>query len=110
MSRELSRVEKWERTSEVPLLLLAAAFLVAYAWPILNPNLHPDLSTFFFYASWTVWVAFTVDFFIRLALADRRRSYAIHHWYDVMLIAAPMFRPLRLLSSWPSLESSIGLL
>ncbi len=44
-----------------------------------------------------MWVAFTVDFIIRLALSDQRRSYALHHWYDVVLIAAPMFRPLRLL-------------
>jgi voltage-gated potassium channel len=95
--RELSRVERWEQTSEVPLLLFAAAFLVAYAWPILDPNLHPDLETFFFYASWTVWLAFTIDFLIRLWLADRRGSYALRHWYDVVLIAAPVFRPLRLL-------------
>ena len=97
MPRELSRVERWEQTSEVPLLLFAAAFLVAYAWPILDPNLHPDLETFFFYASWTVWLAFTIDFLIRLWLADRRGSYALRHWYDVVLIAAPVFRPLRLL-------------
>ena len=70
--RDLSRVEKWEKTSEVPLLLFAAAFLVAYAWPILDPNLDPDLETFFFYASWTVWVAFTIDFLIRLWLSERR--------------------------------------
>ncbi len=44
-------METWEKTSEVPLLLLAGAFLVAYAWPILDPGLHQDLDTFFFYAS-----------------------------------------------------------
>jgi voltage-gated potassium channel len=26
-------VERWERRAEVPLLLLALAFLVEYAWP-----------------------------------------------------------------------------
>ena len=70
VSRELSRVETSEKTSEVPLLLFAAAFLVAYAWPILDPDLHPDLATFFFFASWTVWLAFTIDFIIRLGLSD----------------------------------------
>jgi hypothetical protein len=30
----MSRVEQWERRSEVPLLLLAGAFLVAYVWPV----------------------------------------------------------------------------
>jgi voltage-gated potassium channel len=29
------RVERWERRSEIPLTLLAVAFLVAYAWPVL---------------------------------------------------------------------------
>ena len=35
-----SRVEPWERRSEVPLLLLAVAFLVAYVWPVLDPVLN----------------------------------------------------------------------
>ena len=108
VSRELSRVESWEQTSEVPLLLFAAAFLVAYAWPILDPDLDPDLETFFFYASWTVWLAFTIDFFIRLWLADRRGSYALRHWYDVVLIAAPVFRRSGCSGSWPSRASSTG--
>jgi voltage-gated potassium channel len=35
----MSRVERWERRSEIPLLLLALAFLTAYAWPVLDPRL-----------------------------------------------------------------------
>jgi voltage-gated potassium channel len=93
----VSRVERWERTSEVPLLLLAAAFLVAYAWPILDPRLDPDLETVCEVASWTVWAAFAVDLVIRLSLAEDRRHYAWRHWYDVALIVLPVLRPLRLL-------------
>jgi voltage-gated potassium channel len=48
-------------------------------------------------ASWTVWVAFAVDFMVRLLLAEDRWPYAVRHWYDVALIALPMLRPLRLL-------------
>ncbi|KRB46531.1 hypothetical protein ASD90_22630 [Terrabacter sp. Root181] len=44
-----------------------------------------------------MWGAFAVDLVIRLALADNRRSYALHHWYDVALVALPLLRPLRLL-------------
>jgi len=33
-----SRVQAWEKRTEVPLLLLALAFLVAYAWPVLDPE------------------------------------------------------------------------
>jgi voltage-gated potassium channel len=93
----VSRVERWERRTEIPLLLLALAFLVAYAWPVLDPSMDPDLRTFLAIASWTVWVAFGVDFAVRIVLAEDRRRYAVRHWYDVALIALPMLRPLRLL-------------
>jgi voltage-gated potassium channel len=97
VASESSPVETWERTSEVPLLLFAAAFLLAYAWPVLDPNLDPDIETVLNVASWTVWGAFAIDFGIRIWLAGHRRQYLLHHWYDVVLIAAPMLRPLRLL-------------
>lgn len=91
------RAESWERRSEVPLLLLALAFLVAYAWPVIDPALEPNLRTLFNVVSWAVWAAFFVDFVIRMVLAEERWQYARSHWYDVALIALPMLRPLRLL-------------
>jgi voltage-gated potassium channel len=96
-SGDVMRVEAWERRSEIPLLLLAVAFLVAYAWPILDPNLDRDAETVFTVASWTVWAAFVVDFVARIVLADDRRRYVVGHWYDVALVTLPMLRPLRLL-------------
>ena len=93
----LSRVEQWERRSEVPLLLLALAFLVAYVWPVLDPELPRDARTFFDIVSWAVWGAFAIDFAVRIALADQRWSYIVRHWYDVLLVAIPLLRPMRLL-------------
>jgi voltage-gated potassium channel len=90
-------VGRWERRAEIPLLLLALAFLAAYAWPVLDPRLDPDLRTWLTFVSWTVWVAFAVDFGVRLALSQERAQYALRHWYDVALIALPLLRPLRLL-------------
>lgn len=90
-------MQRWERRAEVPLLLLAVAFLVAYAWPVLDPRLDSDLRNFLTVASWTVWGAFAVDFAARIWLAEGRVEYAIRHWYDVALIVLPMMRPLRLL-------------
>ena len=90
-------VEKWERRSEVPLILLALAFLVAYAWPVLDPRLEPSTRTTLDALSWTVWGAFALDLLIRLVLADDRRSYLLRHWYDVALVALPLLRPLRML-------------
>lgn len=78
-------------------MLLAVAFLVAYVWPILDPRMDPGIRSFLIVLSWTVWAAFGVDLLIRLALADERVSYAVRHWYDVLLILLPLIRPLRLL-------------
>jgi voltage-gated potassium channel len=93
----LSRVEQYERRSEVPLLLLAVAFLVAYVWPVLDPKLDRDVRTFLDAVSWTVWAAFAIDFALRIGLADQRGSYILRHWYDVLLVAIPLLRPMRLL-------------
>jgi len=93
----MTRVERWERRAEFPLLLLAVAFLVAYAWPVLDPKLDHDLVTLLQVASWTVWAAFAIDFAARVYLADPRWRYTRRHWYDVALIVLPMLRPLRLL-------------
>jgi voltage-gated potassium channel len=90
-------VERWERRAEVPLILLALAFLVAYAWPVLDPRIDAGLRSFLTVISWAVWAAFAVDLLIRLVLADDRRAYAVRHWYDVALVALPLLRPLRLL-------------
>jgi voltage-gated potassium channel len=94
----MTRVQRWEKQVEIPLLLLALAFLVAYAWPVLDPRLSPDVKTSLTLASWAVWVVFVIDYAARLVLAgDRRRAYAAQHWYDIPLIALPMLRPLRVL-------------
>lgn len=93
----MTRVERYERRSEIPMLLLAVAFLIAYAWPVLDPNLDPDLRASFNVLSWAVWAAFAIDFAIRLWLAEHRWHYAKRHWYDVALVVLPFLRPLRLL-------------
>lgn len=92
----MTPVARWEKRAEIPLLLLALAFLIAYAWPVLDPGLDPDVRTVLEVASWTVWAAFVVDFAVRLRLTEERRTYALAHWYDVALIVLPMLRPLRL--------------
>ncbi|MGQ4269491.1 potassium channel family protein [Nocardiopsis changdeensis] len=92
-----ARVTRWERRAEIPMLLLAVAFLVAYAWPVIDPGLEPDLYNVLQALSWTVWLSFTVDFAIRIHLSDHRLQYALRNWYDVVLVLVllPMFRMLR---------------
>lgn len=91
------RVTRWERRLEVPMLLLASAFLVAYAWPVIESDLGQTWEARLQILSWSVWAVFAFDFLVRLWLAENRLLYAARRWYDVVLVLLPMFRTLRLL-------------
>jgi voltage-gated potassium channel len=98
MSETPTRVQRYESMVEIPLLFLAASFLVAYAWPVLDEGLSRDLRTGLWALSWMVWAVFVIDYGIRVSLAGSdRRDYVLGHWYDVPLIVLPMLRPLRVL-------------
>ena len=97
MSSTGSRVQQWERRAEWPLAAAAVAFLIAYAWPVLEPDLSSgwkDLCRAVVYLS---WILFVLDYIARLVLAEHRARYAGRHVPDLLVIALPILRPLRLL-------------
>jgi voltage-gated potassium channel len=88
---------RWERITDIPLMAAALAFLVAYAWPILNPELPAWAATTCRWAAWTAWALFVADYLARLLLAADRRTYVLRHPLDLLVIVLPLLRPLRLL-------------
>lgn len=75
--------------------MIALAFLVAYALPIIETSLDPGVLTVLNAVLVFGWVLFLADFVIRVVLADGRRAYVLAHWYDVAIILVPLLRPLR---------------
>jgi voltage-gated potassium channel len=92
-----TRVERWESASEWPLTVTALIFLLAYAWPILDPDLPEGVKTFFRTVNLVAWGIFIIDYAARLVLAERRLSYWSRHLLDLAVIALPLLRPMRLL-------------
>jgi voltage-gated potassium channel len=92
-----TRLARFERRTEWPLAVLALAFLVAYAWPILEPDLSSPWRHVCAVTDYLIWAVFAVEFIARLTLADRRGDYAFRHIPDLLMVALPMLRPLRLL-------------
>lgn len=88
---------RWERISEWPLAAAAALFLAAYAWPILQPDLHPVWVHLCDAVTWAVWAFFVIDYVVRLSLADDRRRWFWKHLLDLVILALPLLRPLRLI-------------
>ncbi|MGI8667356.1 MAG: potassium channel family protein [Jatrophihabitans sp.] len=93
----MSRVSEWERRTEWPLAFSALAFLAAFAWPILDTELTSGWRTACRLVDYAAWAIFVLDYLVRLGLADRRLHYASRHIPDLLIIALPVLRPLRLL-------------
>ncbi|WP_241668270.1 potassium channel family protein [Pedococcus bigeumensis] len=91
------QVERWERRTSVPLLVAAGLFLVAYAWPILQPGIPRTAGHVCSAVSWAVWIVFGLDLIARLTLAEHRWDFLRRNWLDVVTLAVPMLRPLRAL-------------
>lgn len=87
----------WERRTDWPLLIASVIFLGAYAWPILEPDAPPGLTTTCVVVQWAVWTLFVADYGVRLWLAPQRATWAARHLVDLAVIALPLLRPLRLL-------------
>lgn len=92
-----SRVNRWEAASEWPLTFTAVVFLLAYAWPIVDPHLPGAAKSVCRAVDLLAWGIFVCDYVARLALAERRLQYWAHHLLDLAVIALPVLRPLRLL-------------
>ncbi|MDT4892731.1 MAG: voltage-gated potassium channel [Pseudonocardiales bacterium] len=90
-------VQRWEQRTEWPLALLAVTFLITYAWPILQENLSSEWRATCRWVGYLVWLAFFVDYVVRVMLATDRGHYISRHILDVLVIVLPVLRPLRLL-------------
>lgn len=92
-----ARRQRWEKAGEWPLTFAALVFLLAYAWPILDPSLSTTWVTTTEVVSWVAWAMFAVDYAVRLRLASHRATFVRKNWLDLLVVLLPLLRPLRLL-------------
>lgn len=90
----------WERRFVVPQALLGAAFIVGYSASVLVPNLPAGWLAVITVVLIIAWVAFFVDFIVRLAFTPRgsRLSFVAHNPVDLLSVLFPLFRALRLVT------------
>ncbi|TCC37364.1 two pore domain potassium channel family protein [Kribbella sindirgiensis] len=89
--------EQYERGAEWPLTVAAVLFLVAYSWPVMEPFMAEGLRHACSVAAVAIWAVFACDFLLRLALARRRLRFLREHVVDLLVLALPLLRPLRVL-------------
>lgn len=97
-SERAELLSRFERASELPLMALALAIVPLFLTPFFF-NLGSTADNAFTAVDWTIWAVFAVDLTIRVYFAEHRRRYLRSHWYDVLIVALPFLRPLRVVRS-----------
>lgn len=90
---EASAQERWERRAEGPMLLLSIVFLGFYVWSSLAMGSAHIAEI----GLWIIWGMFVADYLVRLLLAERKLRWFFRHPHELLLVALPMFRPMRIL-------------
>jgi voltage-gated potassium channel len=91
------RIAAWNARVDWPLTGLTVAFLVGYAWQVLDTSLTRQAHDALDVALTAIWVLLGADYLVRLALARRRLRFVRRHLLDLLILVVPMFRPLRAL-------------
>jgi len=90
------RQETWQKYSEWPLVVAAFVFLAAFSVLVIAEPPDPYAAALTFVIGST-WLAFGVDYLVKLLLAPQRGRWFIRHPLDLLMVVLPVARPLRLL-------------
>jgi voltage-gated potassium channel len=96
------RVLAFTRFSEAvdrPLMILAFLMIPIIIVPLVTSDLPPGVSSSFVTLDYLIWTIFVIEYLIKVTLAPRRGHYVTHNVPDLVVVAVPMLRPLRLLRS-----------
>lgn len=93
----MSRLDLWRQHTEWPLIGVAVIFLVAYGLPIALPDLPRWVDVLSSTLMTVVWFIFAIDYVVRLILSDDTWRFVRRYWLDLLVVALPLLRPLRLL-------------
>ena len=89
----LTRQERWEQRTSVPLLVLAFVFLIAWSIATLATNLPPGVWDVLISIVAFTWLLFVVDYVVQVALAKHRFRFILHHIPDLVAVVLPFLRP-----------------
>ena len=88
----MDRSTRWESRSEGALTGAALAFLVAYAIPIIWPDVARGVVAGCTIVVAVTWLVFALDYVVRLCLAVDRPRFVRGNLFDLAVIALPLLR------------------
>jgi voltage-gated potassium channel len=88
--------QRYRDLADWPLTVTALVFLGAYAWQVIG-RLEGGAALWLEAVMWATWGIFVVDYLANLWLAEERGTWFIRNLHELVIVALPFFRPLRLL-------------
>ncbi|WP_350005897.1 potassium channel family protein [Pseudarthrobacter sp. WHRI 8279] len=88
--------QRYRDLADWPLTVTALVFLGAYAWQVVG-RIEGSAALPLEAVMWATWGIFAVDYLANLWLADSRGSWFVRNLHELVIVALPFFRPLRLL-------------
>jgi voltage-gated potassium channel len=96
-------LDRFERQTAWPMMALALAIIPLLVVPLLV-DLPSGVETTFYALDWFIWVAFVLEYGIRLYLAPNKRHFVSHNIIDLLFVLVPFLRPLRAFRSTRALR------
>lgn len=88
-------IKWWVSNSPKFLQVMGILFLVAYALPIIKPELSPATFAICRWVLIVVWVLFAVEYVVQLLIAEDKRKYFRSNLLDFAAVALPVLPLLR---------------
>ena len=101
--RRLEALARFERATQLPLLILALLTIPLFLSPFVL-DMPAGQERVIFALDWLIWGVFAADLLIRTRLAPHKLSYLRRHWFDVLIVVLPFLRPLRVARSASALR------
>ncbi len=98
LERRSAQLDRFERATEFPLLVLALLVIPMLLAPVAF-TLSEGMERALLALDGIIWGVFAAELLVRTYLAPRRLPYLRQHWFDVLIVALPFLRPLRIARS-----------
>jgi voltage-gated potassium channel len=98
--------DRFGRAVDGPMTVLALIWLPVLVVPLVV-HLAPTAADAFNAVDYTVWALFVVEYIVKLVLAPSRSGFVRTHLLDLVIIAVPFLRPVRVLRALRLLRAGV---
>jgi voltage-gated potassium channel len=96
LGRSQDAFDRFSAAVELPLTILSLLWLPVLVVPLIV-RLRAGIAGTFEGIDYFVWAAFVAEYLIKVYLSPSRWRFVRHHVLDLVVVAIPVFRPLRVL-------------